>query len=712
MTLIKKNNLLFSILTVLLLALNYTPSVAKSDSLIRVLSQSSNETDQQYAKVLIARDLIPDNMDSARLLLDQAKPLEMGNHLISKAEFNNVNGLYYWYTSEYDTAIYYLMKTARLKSEPDLDQLIVEACNNGGALLGKIGFSDSSFVYLSKALEIDTKRGDTKGIAKTNYDLGVYYRRKGKYLTALQYQLASIQALEKLQDTFRLIHGYNALGTIYANVEKYEDALDAYQHALNLNQASVSDDALTTVYNNIASIYLDHIKQIDKAETYILKGIANAKPGDDVLPYLYTNLGQVYKRTQRYDSAAYYCRKAISLSKKYKILNNLLATYSFYGSVLSQQKKYDSAYYYFNLSFELSKKIDNQTWNSQTYFYLASTDSARNDFQSAYSHLGKGMRLRDSLSKDEARSRFDEMQLIFETQKKDAELLALNKQNELNQRVILNQNYVMILSFLVILLFVIMVVLQRKSNLKIMAQKEDILRKNESLVQLNQTKDKFFSIISHDMRGPFNALIGLLDLLAEQYDQIDDTEKRHILDAVRKNSHNTYNLLVNLLDWSRAQRQKISNEPIVVDLKEAVEHVFEILGSRARIKSHTLTNEVQSGMKVMADINILNSVLINLVNNAIKFTPHRGDIQVLAHTESDKVFICVKDNGIGIPENQLDTIFQIDSDFKRPGTDDEIGTGLGLILVKEFVDLMQGDITVKSQPDEGSTFCFSVPAAS
>ncbi len=712
MTLFKKSCSYFPLALFTLFAFTSFSSLAGSDSLIKVLSHSSKEADQLYAKVLIARNLIPDNMDSARMLLDQVKPIESGLDKLSRAEYNNVNGLYYWFTSEYDTSISYLMKTARLTSEPELDQLIVEACNNGGALLGKTGQPDSSFKYLSKALDIDVHRNNIKGIAKTNYDLGVFYRRAGKYRLALQYQLASINALEELQDTFRLANGYNALGSLYANVDKNEDALEAYHHALRLIQSQNMISLIPTIYNNISSIYLDHMKDIDKAKTYVLKGIRSAEAGDDVLPYLFSNMGQIYIRTKIYDSAAYCYKKAISLSKYYKLTNNLLPTYSFYGTLLSSQGKFDSAYYYYNLSLKLSEKLGIPTWNTNTYLNLASTDSARNDFKSAFLHLKRAMEIRDSLTESEIRLKFDELQIIYETQKKDAELSALNKQNKLNERIIDNQTYVMLLSFLVIILFVILIVLQRKSNQKILSQKEDIQRKNESLTQLNHTKDKFFSIISHDLRGPFNALIGLLDILGDEYDNISDAEKRQILDAVRKSSNNTYNLLVNLLDWSRAQRQKIENEPVVVDLHEAVEHVFEILRSRARKKDHQLTNEISPGIKVMCDTNILNSVLINLVNNAIKFTHQHGDIRVNAQNKEDKVFVCVTDNGIGIPEDHLDSIFHIDSDFKRPGTEEEVGTGLGLILVKEFVELMKGEITVKSKPDKGSTFCFSVPPAS
>lgn len=706
-----KFSITFSLFLSLAWAFLAQPSVYASDSLIKAKLNSNDRFDQLYARILIARSIIPDDLDSAKLLIHEAEAVANSKNLSFFAEYNNVKGLYFWYTSEYDSSIFFLMKTARLKPEPKLEQLIVEACNNGGTLLGKIGESDSSFKYLSKALEIDTKRNNIQGIAKTNFDLGIYYRRAGKYRLALQHQLASLDALEKQKDTFRIMHGLTALGSLYSSIDKDDDALKTYQQVLQFYEQGQTDFNIQVIYSNLAALYLNHLNDPINAKYYALKGLRKSKAGDDVFAYLLTNLGLVYQIEEKFDSAAFYLEKAIDVSTKYNLTYHLMGTYAFYGHVLLQQKKYDSAYAYLDKSISLSDKIDSKRWAPTAYFIKAKTDSAVGNFRMAFNHLRTGMQIKDSINNEESKIKFDELQIVYETQKKDLELDALNRQNSLNEQVIKNQTYVMLLSFVIILLFVLMVTLQSRSNKKIRLQKVDIETKNERLTELNQTKDKFFSIISHDLKGPFNSLIGLLDVMIADYDHISDDEKRNILQSVRRSSSNTYNLLVNLLDWSRAQRSKIDNVPIVVDLQMAVDHVFEVLESRADKKSHHLHNEVEPGTKVFADLNLLNSVLINLVNNAIKFTNKFGQIHVAAIREGERIAICVTDNGIGIPEDQIDKIFQIDAGFKRPGTDEETGTGLGLILVKEFVELMHGEINVKSVPKQGSTFCFSLPSA-
>lgn len=169
--------------------------------------------------------------------------------------------------------------------------------------------------------------------------------------------------------------------------------------------------------------------------------------------------------------------------------------------------------------------------------------------------------------------------------------------------------------------------------------------------------------------------------------------------------------MVNLLDWAMAQRNGLKNNPSLVEVDEVVKRVFQVLESRASQKHISLQPHVDSGLQVWVDPNILTNILINLVNNAIKFTPDDGAIRVSGRNLADEVLICVEDNGIGIPANQLDQLFKLDSDFRRQGTSGEQGTGLGLILVKEFVNVCGGKINVESEQGKGSRFCLTLPAS-
>ncbi|HQQ13161.1 MAG TPA: HAMP domain-containing sensor histidine kinase [Bacteroidales bacterium] len=251
----------------------------------------------------------------------------------------------------------------------------------------------------------------------------------------------------------------------------------------------------------------------------------------------------------------------------------------------------------------------------------------------------------------------------------------------------------------------------RRSNKKVEYQREIILKKNIELNNLNQTKDKFISIIAHDLKSPFNSLLGLLQDMIRNFDEYDDDEKLNLLKGVSKSSFNTYNLLINLLDWTMAQRNGFQNKPEKVVVKDAVEKVFQFLETRAKQKNHRLESFVGDSIVAFVDPDILSNILINLVNNAIKFTPLGGHIAVRATIEENTVSICIEDNGIGIPQDKIHKLFDLDSDFKRVGTSDELGTGLGLVMVKDFVKTSNGTISVQSNEDKGSTFCVKLPVS-
>ncbi len=245
---------------------------------------------------------------------------------------------------------------------------------------------------------------------------------------------------------------------------------------------------------------------------------------------------------------------------------------------------------------------------------------------------------------------------------------------------------------------------------KLEQQNVVISEKNDQLLELNKTKDKFLSIIAHDLKGPFNALLGLLENLTNEFNSFTDNEKLLLLRSLEKTSQNTYALLVNLLDWARAQKQGITINPTQLEINQVVEEVFLLLNTRAVKKQHQLINDVPKNTSYYFDKNILTSVLINLINNAIKFTPRGGTIAVKWNTDSvRKGVITVEDNGIGIPEAWLTELFELGNQMRRRGTEQETGTGLGLILVKEMLQASGGHIQVQSSEGKGTRFIISLP---
>ena len=251
--------------------------------------------------------------------------------------------------------------------------------------------------------------------------------------------------------------------------------------------------------------------------------------------------------------------------------------------------------------------------------------------------------------------------------------------------------------------------LTRKS-IQIEKQKNAIEKNKKELEDLNATKDKFFTIIAHDLKNPFNTVIGLSELLMERYDTYNETKKKYFIEHIYKFSKNAYNLLENLLQWAKSQTGRIDIKIEKTDIFELVNDNLNLLRGRADSKNIKLTSNVDIGLYASIDKNMIRTVLRNLISNAIKYTHKNGEVGLRATVNGNFIYVSVFDTGVGIPKENLDKIFKIDTNISTQGTDDEVGTGLGLIIAQEFVEQNGGEISVSSQEGKGSEFTLKLPA--
>ncbi len=242
------------------------------------------------------------------------------------------------------------------------------------------------------------------------------------------------------------------------------------------------------------------------------------------------------------------------------------------------------------------------------------------------------------------------------------------------------------------------------------AAHDELQEKNAQLQELNASKDKFFSIISHDLRSPFNALMGFGQLLCQRLAQEENqSESAALAEKVHRSAKRLYDLLENLLTWSRIQRDVMEYDPETIDLEELAEDNVALFLSRAEQKNITLTQTIHPQTMAYADYNMVNTILRNLVSNAMKFTPPGGLISLSAQPYNEThLQIAVSDTGKGIPQADRNKLFRIDTHFTSTGTAGEKGTGLGLSLCKDLAEKNHGTIWVESELDKGSTFHFTL----
>ena len=283
--------------------------------------------------------------------------------------------------------------------------------------------------------------------------------------------------------------------------------------------------------------------------------------------------------------------------------------------------------------------------------------------------------------------------------------------NERHSKNLLSGIIVLIFTIIGILVFSFVMIINQIGRRE--KAEYEIIRKNEQLQLANAEKDKFFSIIAHDLRSPFNSLLGFTRMMTDEMPSLTLEEIRKIAVSMRKSTTNLYNLLENLLEWSRMQRDLINPSPESILLRHEIAENLELIKESAGRKKITIAYEIPAELEVYADKSMLGAIIRNLASNAIKFTHQNGKVSFVAESQpDDSVTISVSDTGIGMNKEMIRNLFRLDSKTNRKGTDREPTTGLGLIICREFIEKHGGKLWIESEEGKGSKFIFSLPSAS
>ncbi len=240
-------------------------------------------------------------------------------------------------------------------------------------------------------------------------------------------------------------------------------------------------------------------------------------------------------------------------------------------------------------------------------------------------------------------------------------------------------------------------------------QNQHIKKQNKELKELNATKDKFFSIIAHDLKSPFNTLVGFSQLLVDNFEKYEVKKVKKFIHLIYQSSLKGFTLLENLLNWSRAQTNRIKQKPQNIDLFRIIDENITLLSSNAHSKKIEIINNVEPDTFAYADENMITTVVRNLLSNALKFTKKEGWIKIWTEEQDQETKVCIQDTGVGMDKETKEKLFKIDEHVSTKGTANEEGSGLGLILCREFVEKNNGKIGVESEISKGSTFYFTLP---
>ncbi len=613
---------------------------------------------------------------------------------------------------EKEKAIKYYSKTLIFeKRTPDRASILYTM----GMASWQLGNYRNAIEYFNKSLVYFTELNDSLYLGRIYNNIAVSNWGLRNSNEALSYYQRSLQIRRATNDQKGISNILNNIGLIYQDWELFEDAIKWHNDALNIAQAIDNKDAIAYSYSNIA-LCSEHLNQLDSALKYHFIAYHTLFAVDEnnrSNSYFMDNLGSVYFKMKKLDSSLIHYKKSLQyasdINSKFRI-----ATAKFHlGRTHFALNQFKLANKYANESLSLSKQNDYSSLIKDNLFVLAKIADYQGDDALAYQYFRDASALKDSIFNRDKMTKFTDLQIKYNLEQQMKENLLLKKNNEI-QEVIIRQhqmvNIIIVVGGILILIVLFFIARSRYAFKKLSIKLE---KSEKELIKANADKDKFFTIIAHDLKSPFNTILGFSEVLKSDHLDLSVDDRSRMIGSIRNSANTTYKLLENLLIWSRNETGKIQFNPTKVDLLEVIKEVIALNQAFAESKNIKLVNKIQSSTYAMADSDMINTIIRNLISNAIKFTDTSGTVTISAdqilRDESQQFQVSVSDNGIGIGEEDIEKLFKLTGNHSNIGTNDEKGTGLGLILCKEFVHKHQGEIWVESEKGFGSTFYFTLP---
>jgi two-component system, sensor histidine kinase and response regulator len=563
--------------------------------------------------------------------------------------------------------------------------------------------------YSEEAKELSTKLGFRRGMGYVLENIGWIYYRKGNYSKALEISNEAIQINQEFGDTKQMAKCLNNLGAINSEQELYAVSLDNFKKAYRLAKEINHRDIMSRSLNNIGYIFFK-MGQLDSSRYYVQRSIDDHINDRYRSTFAQRMLGDISLEKGDYISALK--NFEICLNGAIEQNNNFLKTSTLYrlGKVYLKLNNPDKALTYLNENLPIARKFEFKIELENTYKYLSEAYAIKKDYAHAFEFQTRYHALHDSTAKQKNSEQIAIIQSKYDSEIKNTQIKLLTENSKI-QRIWI---YIGIAGlFFLLILVAVLVRNNRRAKIvnRLLAEKNSVINEQrQQLIGLNSTKDKLFSIIGHDMRSPLASLRGLMDLVGSEamtQDEFVEMSKK-----LRKNLDSVHSELDNLLNWAQTQQKGLTPIFEKILLYDAVKDKINLHSDSIKAKAIEIVNDVDKDVCVHADKNQLGLVLRNLIGNAIKFTHPKGSIKVGCSGEGDQIKVSVADTGTGMTNDELNKLFKAGSHFSKHGTQNEKGIGLGLLLVKEFVELNNGTIEVTSNEGKGSTFTFVLQRAS
>lgn len=578
---------------------------------------------------------------------------------------------------------------------------------------------------IQEALDLSKKVKYKMGEAYAYSMRGNLLRIAGYYEEAISDQLYSLELNKDIDNIYGIAINYANLGMIQHEQNNYYEAVKYFKKSMELKLKTADSLSVEFSLNDIANTYAD-LGQTDSALLYCSFALDRARKSKNIAGQSHANytIAKIRALDEDYERALHDAlisqRQSIESENRYieiKVKNLI-------GDIYLNLDDADSAIHYNRMSLDMAREIKNANSIKDASKSLSRAYEKKGDYENALEFQKQYLLFKDSIFNVEKERRIALIESKYDYDTRE-QLIKAEYEFELKKQ----RTYFMIIggALFFFILFGVLIIRKnsqlnksftkiQEANEEINNQKDEIISQKEkihvqasNLIQANAAKDKVFSIIAHDLRGPIENLKGLLELFHSN--EISENNLKEFSKDINKKVGGLSTTMNNLLFWSRTQMGGLTAEksdfeltPIISDKKELFAGMIEEKGLSFRVEK--LTDK-----KAFADINHMRLILRNLISNAIKFSKRGGEILLKVQDENDKIKFCICDKGIGMEAEEVNLIMDKSRHFSKYGTDGEKGTGLGLMLIKELLDINNGELSVQSEKNKGSVFSFTLPSA-
>jgi two-component system, sensor histidine kinase and response regulator len=599
---------------------------------------------------------------------------------------------------------------------------VIIAKLNFKALEQYLSTPDSSIELSKKALSLAEANGFVKQQAFSNYVLSRAHWAKGNYQLSTKYAFKSLKIYENSSQIYHWGECLSALGRTFADQKDYALAHEYIQKGLSLAVKNNHEMLLAEVLREQSYLLLEE-KKYDSSLQCINRAISiYNKYNDSVnISVLSSRKARLLFELGRLKESKEYIQQALLMDSLVKNRRGLGITLYQAGLVEWKLGNTEEALAYLKRSLRTLEELNNIQNIIKIRSTLADIYQTKNQNLQVIEELKKVSALKDSLYSLEKNVKIQEMQAVYELEEKDHIIRLLEDENLIEKKTAQNQKIlllsvttIMVLLGLLSYLFWRMRGNQLKlnkslatKNQEIELQNEEIQSQSDSLHQINQLKSKILSVISHDLRGPIKNLYMLLEMVTKKI--VTPQEFAELSVKLKSNLNVTQRTLENLLNWSMGQMEGIKTEPVSFNINSVIDDVAQLSEEAANHKQLLVKSDSKNPVFVLADINQVHLILRNLFNNAIKFSQRDGEVIITTEIKNQFCFISIQDNGIGMTQAEVDMILNTNEYFTKVGTDQEKGTGLGLLLCKDFIKRNGGELAIASKVKVGTRVTFSLP---